>query len=607
MFTGPKRQRDVLEILLRFRLRPVALVADIKETFSQVVLAEKDRKYHRLLWRDLDPTKPVDVYEAVRLTFGDRASPYLAQFVLRSHALDSKESYPAAAMVLLRDTYMDDILHSEETVQDAVLVREDLTKVLGGAGFRAQKWCSNRTEVLEEIPQEDRAIGVLFEDSELPSVKTLGIHWNASDDVYTFIVKEINLSLYMKRGLLSRTATLFDPLQFLAPYIIRGKMVLQEAWLRGLEWAKQLPEAPQVKIPHCYRHHEEAVEDVSLHTFVDASRLAYAAVSYIKYGHVNGQLSVALVTAKARVTPIKSVSIPRLELMAAVLGVRLAETVPEKLEIPLSQHTLWSDRMDVIYWIQGHPRRLKPFVANRVAEIQRKSDPAQWRHVPGEQNPADDTTRGLDLKSLSTKSRWFQGPAFLHEEETSWPSESRLLLSDCSEEGKQELAKINLTFQCKQSLPLFDIQRFSSWRRLLGVTAWILRFISRSNRARHQKSQETGNRQNDLPEKVLEAEEISSAERYWVRENQREHFSEELTTLRAGGSVLRSSPLWRLSPFVDSDGILRVGGRLEMSNLPYDVKHPVILPKKHQTSKLVITHIHNQGHHNLGVNFTRIK
>ena len=120
-----------------------ALVADIKEMFSQVALAEKDRKYHRLLGRDLDPTKSADVYEAVRLTFGDRASSYLAQFVLRSHAQDFQENYPAAAMVLLRDMYMDDILHSEETVEDAVLVCEDLTKVLGGAGFRAQKWWSN--------------------------------------------------------------------------------------------------------------------------------------------------------------------------------------------------------------------------------------------------------------------------------------------------------------------------------------------------------------------------------------------------------------------------------------------------------------------------------
>ena len=120
------------------------------------------------------------------------------------------------------------------------------------------------------------------------------------------------------------------------------------------------------------------MEDVSLHTFIDASRLAFATVSYIRYGHVNGQISVALLKAKARVTPIKSVSIPRLELMAAVIGVRLAETVSEKLEIPLSQHTLWSDSMDVIYWTQGHSRRLKPFVVNRVAENQQKSDPAQW-------------------------------------------------------------------------------------------------------------------------------------------------------------------------------------------------------------------------------------
>ena len=146
-------------------------------------------------------------------------------------------------------------------------------------------------------------------------------------------------------------------------------MALQEAWLRGLEWdeefpadskltthqwAKQLPEAPQVKIPHSYRHHEEAVEDVSLHTFIDTSRLAYAAVSYARYGHVSGQISVALVTAKARVSPFKSVSILHLELMAAVLRLRLAETVSEKLEIPLRGRTLWTDSMDVIYWIQGH-------------------------------------------------------------------------------------------------------------------------------------------------------------------------------------------------------------------------------------------------------------
>ena len=142
----------------------------------------------------------------------------------------------------------------------------------------------------------------------------------------------------------------------------------------------------------------------SFHIFVNASGLAYPSFSYAIYGYVSGQISVALVTANVRVSPMKSVSIPCLELIAAVLGLWLAVTISEKLEIPLSQDTLWTDSMDVIYCIQGHSRRLKPFAANRVAKIQRKSDSAQWRNVPKEQNPA---SRGLDLKNLSAESRWF--------------------------------------------------------------------------------------------------------------------------------------------------------------------------------------------------------
>jgi len=182
---------------------------------------------------------------------------------------------------------------------------------------------------------------------------------------------------------------------------------------------------------------------------------------------VSGHISAALVTAKAKVSLIKAVSILRLELMAAVLGVQLAETVSEKLEIPLSQHTMWTDSMNVIYWIQGHLRRLKLFVANQVAEIQQKSRPTQWQHVPSEENPADDATRGLDLRDLSAESCWFRGPAFLHEGEESWPSKSQPGQTDCTKEGKQELSKINLLFQSKKLLLWFDAEKFSSWLRLL--------------------------------------------------------------------------------------------------------------------------------------------
>ena len=166
--------------------KPVALEADIKEMFSQVVLAEKHRRYHRFLWRNLDLTKTVDVYEAVRLVFGNKASPYLAQFVVCSDAQDFEDKHPAAALVVLLNMYMDDILDSENPEGDAIHVRDDLMRLLSDAGFRGQKRCSsNRAKVLDDIPKKDRATGVKLEESELPSVKTLGVQWNAREDVFT--------------------------------------------------------------------------------------------------------------------------------------------------------------------------------------------------------------------------------------------------------------------------------------------------------------------------------------------------------------------------------------------------------------------------------------
>ena len=128
--------------------------------------------------------------------------------------------------------------------------------------------------------------------------------------------------------------------------------------------------------------------------------------------------------------------------------------------------------------------------------------------MPGEKNPADDATRGLELRDMSTESRWFQGPSFLHEGEKSWPLDRRPYETDCTEEGKQELAKISLTFQSNRSFPLLDADRFSSWLKLLRVTAWIMRFISRCKRARLHRIQasELINSRDRRPAKQLSGE-----------------------------------------------------------------------------------------------------
>ncbi|XP_031552329.1 uncharacterized protein LOC116289524, partial [Actinia tenebrosa] len=147
MLPGPKLQRDVVDVLLRFIQNPVALVADLTEMFSQVVLADKDRRFHRFLWRDMDSIRTPDVYEAVRLPFGDRASPFLAQHVVRQHAEENKEDYPLVVPIVLQQMYMDDIMASLQTVDEAIHARKELTALFGAAGFKIRRWCSNQIKV----------------------------------------------------------------------------------------------------------------------------------------------------------------------------------------------------------------------------------------------------------------------------------------------------------------------------------------------------------------------------------------------------------------------------------------------------------------------------
>ena len=147
----------------------------------------------------------------------------------------------------------------------------------------------------------------------------------------------------------------------------------------------------------------------------------YGAVTYSNHLFEDGTVTCRLVASKSRAAPLQAVSIPRLELMAAVVGLRLAETIGSVLNIPKHDQLFWSDSEDVLYWIRGRSRKFKPFVANRVGKIQSLTDPEQWRHVPTKQNPADLLTQGLSVSALTEAETWWNGPLFLVQEETEWP------------------------------------------------------------------------------------------------------------------------------------------------------------------------------------------
>lgn len=606
MHSGPKLQNDLVDILVRFRSEPVALVGDICEMFMQVGLAEKDRPYHCILWRNFETYRPADVYEFMRLVFGDKASPYLAQDVCQEHARSHSEEYPEAAKTVLESMYIDDVMDSVSSIEKAIGLRRDITELLGLAGMRIRKWCSNEPDVLQDIPEEDRAGEIHLEDGKLPTIKTLGVLWKSKEDVFTFQLVAPPCDTHLtKRIVISLMSKIFDPLQILAPYTIRAKILMQQSWLRGIgwddplpmdlveswkHWFEHLPDLASLELPRCYSKKGKTVMEQTIHTFVDASEQAYAAVSYLRQEYTNGEVSVIFVAAKPRVAPLKVITIPRLELVAAVIGVRLSNFVGRSLNISVKEHVFWSDSQNVICWLRNESRRFKPFVANRVGEIHESVSPAQWRHVPGKQNPADKATRGLTAEELLRDPEWIFGPPFLYNDPSKWPEQK---IEDPKEAKEEEKAtQKTCATTVGETSSLVKIMSFSKWLKLARTVAWCLRFLSNIRCGKD-------NRQSG----ELEPQELKKAERVLVCLAQEESFPNELKALRNGRGVPSSSPIKSLNPILDADGLLRVNGRLKLAaNLSEDAKTPILLPKKHHITKLIIAYYHELKNHEAGVN-----
>ena len=367
---GPKLQRELFDVLLRFRRQPVALVCDIAEMYLRIGIAHEDKPFHQFLWRGIDQDRQPDIYQFDWVVFGVNSSPFQAQFVLQHHAKKFKDTFPLAAETVLRSTYMDDSMDSVANEDQGIELHKQLSQLLRQAGMHARKWLSNSSRVLRDIPLQDRKAEVDLDADYLPSTKTLGVWWLSDQDVFTFRENAPSSDVkYTKRNFLKQIATLFDPIGFLAPFTIRAKMLLQQMWMAGLDWDEELtepltnaarawfselPELTLLQIPRCLLVGGKQIDNVSLHTFVDASEDAFGAVAYVRYSYQDGTLSTNIVAAKTQVAPTIATSIPRLELMGAVIGVRLSTRIASVLELHMSQAVFWSDSQNVLWWIHGH-------------------------------------------------------------------------------------------------------------------------------------------------------------------------------------------------------------------------------------------------------------
>ena len=632
IYPGPSLYNDLVEVLLRFRQHAVALVGDISEIFLQVCLAEQDRKYHRILWRNMNQESQPAIYEAQRWLFGNAAAPFCTQLVMQENAIKHAVEFPVAADLVLRNFYMDDALTSHPTEAEALGAKTQLEKLMKTAGMKIHKWMSNSSEVLTKIAEPQRApeLQMALKQEGVPPVKTLGVRWLTGDDKFAIkISTDQEEFAFTKRNCLRSMATIFDPLCFFAPCMIKSKILFQETWEMGLNWDDAMPEVmtkqwkdwfdgieelEKIEVPRCLHSlgQEAELEKQKLHVFSDASEQAYAAAVYVVTESATGERSSTLALARARVAPTKKrLTVPRLELIAAVMGLRLAKKACKALGISLREVHFWCDALDVLCWLRNEVRRFQSCVANRVAEIREHTEPSQWQHCPGSTNPADLPTRGITAAELRHSREWWNGPEFIVEDHSSWPEmkfdpTADFDRSEFRKEPKKCAAALVSSLQFVKSCRL-NPELYSNWSRLKRVTAWVFRFLRNMKESTDNRSTQNARAASGETVRELQAEELQRAEGLWVRFAQQEAFSKELVELKeqkrsADGTkrTARDSKISRLCPFLDEEGFLRVGGRLQRADLPFETRHPLLLPKTGAVTKLIVQEYHEDGDHQLG-------
>jgi hypothetical protein len=340
-----QKGRDLLNglfgVILRFRENKVAITADISKMYHRVLIPLEDQHVHRFLWRDLEIDRPPDTYVMNVLTFADKPAPAMAQVALRKTAEEGESESPRAAQVIRDNSYMDDILDSVSTNQEARELTTAIDCILEKGGFQVKGWQSNE-ELNQTSNQKDE------EEINVPQskqdAKVLGVVWNNKDDVLKYKVKvEVTITQkpkLTKRSILSQVAQIYDPIGFAAPYLVREKIGLQELWQEGLDLDDELSPNAQRKWLS-YMEEMEQLNNISLErcicpivtlepptlcVFADASSGAFGAYAYLRSEEPTGSVHVRFVAAKSRVAPLKELTIPRLELQAAVLASRQGRT-----------------------------------------------------------------------------------------------------------------------------------------------------------------------------------------------------------------------------------------------------------------------------------------
>lgn len=590
MMVGPTIQPDLRSLIFRWRSHKICVIGDIVKMYRQVRMNEEHTDLQRIVWRDVI-TKQIESYKLLTVTFGTSAAPHLAVRTLQRLADDEEKNYPRGAPIIRNSFYMDDLMTGHEDLEEIKITCKEIDKLLKSGGFEMQKWSSNSEELLKHLSDNSKTLEPVREKKEIKLdkvIKILGLTWDRKNDTFKVSVNLPATRIPItKRVILSDVASLFDPFGWLSPVVITAKIMIQKLWLCCLGWDDELPselvnewinfrdelhELQTIEIPRWIKMSSRCKE-VQLHGFSDASTLALAAVVYVRVVDENDVVHVTMLASKTKVAPLKQLTIPRLELCAAVLLARLLHEISGLLNIPMTRIFAWTDSMVVLSWLQCQPSRWQLFVGNRVSEIIQNIDNDRWRHVLSADNPADIASRGIKASELADNELWWTGPVWLRAENNE--IERLTSIPDTEIERKKSFHTLI------QDTPIWE--RFSSMLRMKRVVAQCKRFLDYKSK----------NKRGD----IMTVDELNHIEECCVRYYQKLIYNQEFEDLKRKGKVRNKSSLIKFTPYLDEKDLLRVGGRLSKADLDENAKHPIIIPSKQHVTKLIIADAHTKTLH----------
>ena len=654
LLPGPDQMNSLLGVLVRFRQEDVTLMCDVEQMFHSFYVNPEHRDFLRFLWfKDNNPLEEVVEYRMLVHLFGNVSSPAIATYGMRRTAEDGEEEFGSAAKEFIyNDFYVDDGLTSRPTDQETIELLKNTQAILASARLRLHKAVSNSVSVMEALPVEDRGKNVrdldLHHDS-LPTQRSLGVHWDLEGDAFTFHVV-LPEKPYTRRGVLSVINSVYDPLGLAAPVILKGKLLLRQLVVMGkkgsdtpLGWDDPLPERlmyqwqswrdalvdlENIHVPRCYHPKDFGrVATSEIHSFSDASKDGIGVATYLRQVNESGEVNVAFLFGQARMAPLQPTTIPRLELCGAVLSSQAVKKLLKELSLPIHEVVFYTDSKVTLGYIQNDSRRYYVYVANRAQIIRNVSDPSQWRYINTALNPADLATRGIAAENLKD-SKWLSGPEFLKDATPSHTPVAEVVALDAQDPEVRSQVVAHITGV--NETPGLGSERFSRFSRFASLRRALANLIdkikefksTRDDRSPrnpnehasryNSKCQSSTHKEPERLPRCPSVEELRQAEMVMIRAVQSECFADEIESVEVtGGShdmddctrarqkrnATKKSNLHRLDPFLDDQGVLRVGGRLRRSNLSFPEKHPVLLPKGHHLSHLVVRHQHEKVHH----------